>query len=222
MPTLLAEALFAYYMIRRVPRQHFHEKWYAPLMDKPTAIVQARADLAKGRRRHAARLLLGAGGEQAAALLDQLPPDGPHGTALIERLRFGPPETWAGWLAGHGRVAVKLWPQRVPPLPSFAHAGVAPLIACGPTWRVTAWVEGVTLTKARLTPDQAIAVLCDMEEAVEALHAAGLTHGDLNAANVVVTPEGRAVLIDWGEPGVGGCDRHALARLTAELLGGGT
>jgi hypothetical protein len=184
-----------------------------------TIISQAEDMIAQGRRRAAARLLLGHPSPDTASALDGLEPDGPHGTVLAERLRFGPPETWSGWLRGIGRVAVKLWPKPVPELPAFTHPRVAPLLASGADWRVTAWIEGVTLTKTELNIEQAMTVLTDIEEALEALHGAGLAHGDLNAANVVLTPEGRAVLIDWGEPQVEGePDAYALARLAALLL----
>jgi len=182
-------------------------------------LTQARTMLAQGRRRAALRLLLAQPSPAGAALLDELEPDGPHGALLAERLRFGPPETWRGWLRGAGLVAVKLWPAPVPELPAFSHPNVAPAIACGPTWRVTGWIEGATLAKVELNVEQAMAVLGDIEEALEALHGAGLVHGDLNPTNVVLTPAGRAVLIDWGEPLVEGeHDTYALARLAALLL----
>lgn len=155
--------------------------------------------------------------------LDALPPDGPDGAVLIERLRFGPPETWRGWRAGFGAVVVKLWPPGAapPPLRPVAHTGVARLLDQGDGWRLFAWVEGRRLLGETVTPE----LVAQVEEALAALHAAGQAHGDLTPANVVVGA-GSAVLIDWGEDCAGTPgwrpdqphnamerDRFALARL---------
>lgn len=57
-------------------------------------------------------------------------------------------------------------------------------------------VDGVPLPTARtLVVREAFAQLC---AAVDAIHAAGLVHRDLKAANVVVTAEGRVVVLDLG------------------------
>lgn len=169
----------------------------------------------------------------AAAELDALPADGPHGALLIERLRFGPPETWRGWLRGVGAVAVKLYPDqavmpaRLTEMASFRHPRVAPLLDWGPGWTVHAWADGRTLA-ATLKEEPAPAGLASaVADAVAALHAAGLAHGDLSSANIVITAAG-PVLIDWGEPGLGtpgwrpdhpadaiARDRFALIRLFA-------
>lgn len=39
---------------------------------------------------------------------------------------------------------------------------------------------------------------CELTEAVAALHASGIVHGDLKPDNVLVTPDGRVVLLDFG------------------------
>jgi len=163
----------------------------------------AKADLRHGRRRAAARRLLAlcddpANAAEAASLLTGLA-EPPHGAALAERLRFGPPETWAGWHPGHGRVAVKLGAVVAPA--AFRHPGVAPPLAWGAGWAVHAWIAGKTLAAA--PPADPARVLAEVAAAVAALHCAGLAHGDLTPANVVVQPGGGAVLIDWGEETAG-------------------
>lgn len=135
---------------------------------------------------------------EAVALLESMPAEGPHGTVLIERLRFGPPETWAGWLKGHGKVAVKLYcPPHLPVdlerRAAFRHPCVAPLLAWGPDWTVHAWAEG-----ARPRTPLAPATKAVVADALAALHTAGLAHGDLKPANLAVSPAG-PVLIDWGD-----------------------
>lgn len=195
-----------------------------------TDLDTARRLVARGRPKAAARLLMGADDAAARALLDALPASGPHGVALAERLRFGPPETWRGWRRGRGWVAVKLWPAGtvLPPLAPVDHPGVAPLLGQGPDWRVFGWVAGETLATALRRGPVAPQVLDAVARAVAALHGAGLAHGDLKPANVVLPPGGGAALIDWGEDSAGtpgwrpagphdaqGRDLYALARLTS-------
>jgi predicted ATPase len=47
-------------------------------------------------------------------------------------------------------------------------------------------------------PDEAISILLDVCDALEAVHAAGLVYGDLKANNVVLDEQGHAVLCDFG------------------------
>ena len=60
-------------------------------------------------------------------------------------------------------------------------------------------------------------LLDDVWRQVGALHASGLSHGALRAANVLVTPDGRAVLIDLGA-GTAASTSRAKAIDRAELL----
>lgn len=157
------------------------------------------------RRRAARRLLALAETEPTAgAELDALAPDAFCGAVLAERLRFGPPETWLGWRAGIGRVVVKLWPadQAPPPLPPVSHAGVAALLDQGAGWRMFAWVTGETLAAALRRDAAPVETADQVAAALAALHAAGLAHGDVTPANVVLGQNG-AVLIDWGEDSAG-------------------
>lgn len=66
---------------------------------------------------------------------------------------------------------------------------------------VTQHVQGVDLgvllgARGRLRRAEAARLLQDLGEALAHLHEQGLAHGDVSPANTVVTPQGRAVLID--------------------------
>ncbi len=152
----------------------------------------------------------------------------PHGVVPIERLRFGPPETWRGHHPDFGPVSLKFWPEGTPDptgdtaamarRAAFRHPLVAPLLAWGRGWAMHGWIEGRPLSArpSSLVPALAAA---DVAEALRALHRAGLLHGDLTPANVVVTGTGRAVLIDWGEISAG-TPGWRLARPLRRIVGG--
>lgn len=67
---------------------------------------------------------------------------------------------------------------------------------------VTEYVPGGSLDdrlrEGPLPPDEAIRFTIETLRGLEALHAAGLAHGDIKPANVLVDAEGRAKLADFG------------------------
>lgn len=97
-----------------------------------------------------------------------------------------------------------------------------------------------------LTDGETVTLTIPLAEALAALHDAGLAHGDVSPANVVIRPEGRPVLVDLlgalmtgpgvraarGTPGFAApeldrgagpgpaADVHALARVSLAALGG--
>ena len=80
---------------------------------------------------------------------------------------------------------------------------------------VERYIEGRRLPQ--LTQAEAAAVLPDLWSQVAALHGAGLTHGDLATANVLVDAEGRPWLLDFTD-GLVAADPTRYARDVADLL----
>ncbi|WP_224243576.1 serine/threonine protein kinase [Hyalangium gracile] len=83
------------------------------------------------------------------------------------------------------------------------------------------WVEGMPLYLwARAQPRtsrQVLQILAQLTSALAAAHALGGVHRDVKGANVLVSAEGRAVLLDWG------CAVHLGATpVTESSLGPGT
>lgn len=79
------------------------------------------------------------------------------------------------------------------------------------------WVAGATLgarTQGGVMQDLALRVLGQLAEAIDTLHAAGLTHGDVRPQNVMLEPGGRVVLL---EPSVA-CD-HRLEEQRGTVFG---
>lgn len=69
-------------------------------------------------------------------------------------------------------------------------------------WLVLQYVEGPTLAErlrqGPLAPEQVVALARDVLSALQAAHAQSLLHRDLKAENVVLTPSGRAMVLDFG------------------------
>lgn len=91
-------------------------------------------------------------------------------------------------------------------LAAVSHPGVAMVYECGDddgqTFLAQEFVPGQTLSGLiagrPLNVANAVDMAIRMGDALGALHAAGLTHGDLRPDNIVVTPKGHVKLLDAG------------------------
>src|SRR5690349_12653887 len=72
----------------------------------------------------------------------------------------------------------------------------------GQPYLVMDLVEGRTLTTlledGPLTPERAVAVALDVVQPLAAVHRTGLIHRDIKPDNIMIRPDGRAQLIDFG------------------------
>ena len=92
-----------------------------------------------------------------------------------------------------------------------AHAALAPLVDGGievvgeacERWAVTRWVEGRPAREAieagGVEPAAALRILQDLAAGLAHLHRRGVVHRDVAPGNVILRPEGGAVLIDFGQ-----------------------
>ena len=75
---------------------------------------------------------------------------------------------------------------------------------------VTELVEGETLADrlrlGHMAPEQAVAVAVDVCRALEAAHARGLIHRDIKPGNVMLLPDGRVKVVDFGIARAAGSD----------------
>jgi serine/threonine protein kinase len=91
-------------------------------------------------------------------------------------------------------------------LADVSHPGLAEVYECGESsgelFLAVEYVPGQTLTELTagrgLHPRRATEIALDVAEALGALHAAGLVHGDVRPDNIVITPKGYTKLIDAG------------------------
>jgi hypothetical protein len=192
--------------------------------------------------------------------LPPLPPRAPtrHGEAvgpyrLLQPLgRGGDGPRWQAdhVVAGGPRQRVALWllppasedaaasPERqvvmLPPHPHITRLQDAGVDALGRAWRVLPWIEGSPLQqhaeRRGLSLAERLRLFLPLCDALATVHAQGLLHGELRAAQLRVDEDGRVHLLDWGcgrplTPAGEAAERRALAlqlqSLVAGVRGGG-
>ncbi|MCU7729432.1 serine/threonine protein kinase [Actinoplanes sp. KI2] len=88
------------------------------------------------------------------------------------------------------------------------HPGIADVYDFGEqpsdeTYLVMADIEGQPLNeriaeRGRLTVSDAMSIVAQVARALQAAHEAGIVHRDVKPGNIIVQPDGRAVLVDFG------------------------
>jgi len=89
---------------------------------------------------------------------------------------------------------------------ALMHPGICPVYeiaeADGRAFIAMAYIQGQSLRErlagGPLPLADALDIICQVGEALAAAHGKGIVHRDVKAANVMLTPEGRAVLLDFG------------------------
>ena len=91
-------------------------------------------------------------------------------------------------------------------LAQVTHANIAGIYGIeeedGARYLVLEYVEGETLAdlleRGPMPPDDAIEIAAQIADGVAAAHDAGVIHRDLKPGNVIITPDGRAKVLDFG------------------------
>ena len=78
------------------------------------------------------------------------------------------------------------------------HPGIVSIYDVGDGWMVTELVEGENLRQTGFTTRQVIDIGAQIADALAAAHDAGISHRDLKPENVILTPDGRTKILDFG------------------------
>lgn len=137
--------------------------------------------------RYQALRVLGQGGMGVVILARDLELDALVAVKLLQGAASGPART--------------RFHREATALAAVRHENVLEVFQHGETregpYLVTAHVEGVSLDQADLRADLE-PVMMSLARGLQAVHQAGLIHRDLKPANVLLTPQRRPVLIDFG------------------------
>ncbi len=119
-------------------------------------------------------------------------------------------------------------------LASLSHQNIATLYGIdeheGLRFLVMELAEGETLAdrlkKSGLAMDEALEIARKIAEGLEEAHGEGIVHRDLKPANVMLTPEGKVKLLDFGlskawQTEAGDADSAESETLTAQMTAGG-
>jgi serine/threonine protein kinase len=92
--------------------------------------------------------------------------------------------------------------QEARAIAALNHPGIVSIYDVGDGWMVTELVEGETLRtalqKGDLTMLQVVDVGAQIADALAAAHETGISHRDLKPENVLLTPDGRTKILDFG------------------------
>ncbi len=139
-------------------------------------------------------------------------------------------EVWLARGADGTAVALKLGGTPQPTDPEDGRIpGLVPVLESGTSdgipYQVMPLVPGITLAErlagGAFLPSEAERVTTAVRHTLDALHAAGRTHGDVRPANVLLGPHGEVTLIDreWRADATPHRDRTALALLIRRSAG---
>ena len=103
------------------------------------------------------------------------------------------------------------------------HPAVVRVYDVGDGYLVMEHVEGRTLQhlireKGRIEPEAVLRLLAPVAEAVDLAHGAGIVHRDIKPANIMVQPDGRPKLMDFGVAHI----PHSVMTTAGEILGSPT
>jgi len=92
--------------------------------------------------------------------------------------------------------------QEARAIAALNHPGIVSIYDVGDGWMVTELIEGETLRaayeKGELTQLQVVDLGAQIAEALAAAHETGISHRDLKPDNVLLTPDGRTKILDFG------------------------
>ena len=113
---------------------------------------------------------------------------------------------------------VRRFQQEARAIGALNHPHICQIHDVGPGYLVLEYIDGAPL-RGPLAPTEAVRLILQVADALDAAHQKGILHRDLKPANILVTTDGRVKVLDFGLATVMTSEPH-VTRTSAGIVAG--